>query len=156
DELQPRTAGRAGARRGPETTIGRLVVLTPAREAHLEPRHRRLLPVVGERPHDREPWSALRARDEGIPVAAVLRIHELAQTIGAGSQIDDGRRSILDEGDDARSGLLAWLRLRPATEPRDPSRAGQVGGRNHASGRWVAPHARQGGAIRRWRWHARA
>ena len=49
--------------------------------------------VVGDGPHDREAWPALRAVQERVAVAAVGRVEELAQAVVAGGDVgrDRGR-----------------------------------------------------------------
>ncbi len=67
-----------------EAPVARVPVLAGAPLAHREPRHRGVGPVVGQPGDDGEARSAVRAGDERVPVAAVRRVGQLAQTGVAG------------------------------------------------------------------------
>ena len=67
-----------------EPAVGGVVVLGRARRAHGERGHGGERPVVGHVPDDGEPRAAVGAVDERVAVAAVVRVGELAQAVGAG------------------------------------------------------------------------
>ena len=68
-----RPADRAGVGLGVEAPVQRILVLGLAGVAHLEARHRRQRPVVGDPLDDREARPAVRAVQKRIAVAAVAR-----------------------------------------------------------------------------------
>ena len=90
---EPGPADRAGDRLGVEAPVGRVLVLPAAVAAQRETCHRRVRPVVGDAPDDREARPALRAVDERVAVAAVRRVEELVQAVVAGRDVgrDEGR-----------------------------------------------------------------
>src|SRR4051794_22631874 len=81
---QPRAARRTRVRLRVEAPVRRIAILRHARAAHREPRHGGALAIVGRALDDGEARTAARAVEEGITVAAVGRIEQLAQTIVAG------------------------------------------------------------------------
>src|SRR2546426_1412146 len=74
-----RTTRRARDRVRMESPIARILVLAPARLAHLEQRHRRPLAIVGSAGDDRQPRAARGAVDERIAVP-VRGIEQLGET----------------------------------------------------------------------------
>ena len=89
---QPRSTAGTRVRLRVIPPIRRILVLRPARAAHLEPRHRRQRPVVGDAAHDREPRAAVGAVDERVAVAPVGRVEQLAQAVVACRRVgSDGR-----------------------------------------------------------------
>jgi len=66
-------------------------VLGLARRAHRERGHRRQRPVIRDATHDREARPAVRAVDERIAEAAVGRVEQLAQAVGAGRGVGRDR-----------------------------------------------------------------
>ena len=84
-EPQRRTAVRAAHRLRVEPPVGRVVVLRARTSAHIgKPAIVVVDPVVGHAGDDREPRPAVRAVDERVAVAAVGRVAQLAQAVGAG------------------------------------------------------------------------
>ena len=86
------SAARSGRSRG-STPAGRGSGGRPGRRysaragrAHREARHRRGRAVVGQPGDDREPRTAVRARDERVAEPAVGRVEQLAQAVGAQSR----------------------------------------------------------------------
>ena len=87
-------SGATSQTRGPQTghalgcawkrRFGGIVVLRLAGGAHFEARHRGLRAVVGNAARDGEARAAVGAVEEGIAVAAVARIEQLAQAVRAG------------------------------------------------------------------------
>ena len=94
-EPQPGPAGRARVGLRVEAPVHRIFVLASAVRAELEARHRGADAVVGYVGRDREARAAARAVGEGIAVAAVARIEDLAQARVAGAEVGgiDTRRS---------------------------------------------------------------
>ena len=86
-DAQLRPAGRAGVGLGVEAAIGRILVLRPARGAHLEAGHRGERPVVRHAAHDREAWSAVGAVDERVAIAPIGRVEQLGQAVVAGGAV---------------------------------------------------------------------
>ncbi len=80
-ELRP--AGGTGRRLSVKAAIERILVLGSAGRAERKARHRRVLPVVGEIADDREARTAVRAVREGIAEAAVRRVEDLREAVGA-------------------------------------------------------------------------
>jgi hypothetical protein len=70
-----------------KAAIQRIVVFAPALRAHRERRHRRFVAVVRNVADDRVARAAVRAVREGIAEAAVVRIEDLGEAIGAGREI---------------------------------------------------------------------
>jgi ELWxxDGT repeat protein len=100
---QPRTAVRTGDRLGVEAAVDRVLVLGAAGLAHLEARHRRVGAVVRRPKRDRQAGAAVGAVDEGVAVATVGRVPELAQALFAGGDIRGYQRA----------GRVAGARLDP-------------------------------------------
>ena len=80
---EARPAGGTRDRLRMEAPIGGVLVLAAAVGAHRESGHRRVRPVVRDGPDDREAGPALRAVDERVAEAAVVRIEELPKTVVA-------------------------------------------------------------------------
>ena len=80
-EAQLRPTVGAAHRLGVEPAVRRVVVLPRACAAHVEVRHRRAGAVIGQAGRDGEPRSAVGARDEGVPVAAVGRVVQVGQAV---------------------------------------------------------------------------
>jgi hypothetical protein len=94
-KLQMWPADWAGVRLGVETAVRGVIVLAPTGFTHREPSHRGVWPVVGKRPDDREPGTAIGTIREGIEVAAVGRVKNLAKTVGTGGDIrEDESRAL--------------------------------------------------------------
>ncbi len=89
----------AGDRLRVEAPVGGVGVLPGAGGAHREPGHRRRRPVVGEALDDGESGSATCARDEGVAVAPVRGVGQLAQAVGARGHVRGG------EGASRRAGV---------------------------------------------------
>src|SRR5581483_1317224 len=87
--LQPElgTARRTRVGLGMEPPARRDVVLLGAPRAHGKGAHRGRGPVIGERLDDGEARPAARAVDEGIAVASVGRIEQLAQAVRTGGRV---------------------------------------------------------------------
>ena len=112
---EPRPAGGTCDRLRVEAPVGRVLVLAAAVGAHREAGHRRVRPVVGNRPHDREAGPALRAVDERVAVAAVGRVEELAQAVVARGHVRRNDRRA------ARSRRLAAIAKRSSPRGRSDS-----------------------------------
>ena len=82
-DLQAWPADRAGVRLRVETPVERVVIFRLAGRAHLERRHRRVGPVVGDVLNDGEARPAVRAVSEGVAIAPVGRIENLRQAVVA-------------------------------------------------------------------------
>ena len=118
-EPDPRPAVRAGDRLRVEPPVERVLVLAPAGGAHREAGHRRGRPVVGHVAGDREAGSAVGAVREGVEVASVRGILDLAQALRARGEVGrdrDAARPLPLARDDreagerlGRDGLLAHL-----------------------------------------------
>jgi hypothetical protein len=87
DERERRPAGGAGVRLGVEAPGRRIGVFTQAEGALRERRHAGLGTVVGELAGQREARAALGAVDEGVAMAPVGRIEQLAQARVAGRAV---------------------------------------------------------------------
>ena len=101
-----RAACGAGVWLGVKAAVVRVVVLGPARRAHLEARHRRSRTVVGDRAHDREPWAAVGAVDERVAVATIRGVEKLGEALLAGRHIRRDqrfRRATAGRGDDSEA-----------------------------------------------------
>jgi hypothetical protein len=70
-----------------EAAVERIRVLAGAGGAHPEGRHGGGGPVVGDAERDGEARAAGGAVRERVPVAAVARVGELAQAVGAGGEV---------------------------------------------------------------------
>ena len=81
EDSERRSAVVTGDGLGVVTAVCGVGILTAAARAHGEGGHRRHRPVVGQVGHDGEPRSAVRAGDEGMPVAPVGGVPHLAQTV---------------------------------------------------------------------------
>ena len=84
---QVRTAFKAGVGLGVEAAVGRVDVFGRAGAAHGKVGHACCGPVVGQAADNREARAAVGAVDEGVAVAAVGRVEELADAIVAGGQV---------------------------------------------------------------------
>ena len=62
-------------------------VVGGARPTHRERLHRGVVAVVWQRRGDREPWPAVGAVDERVPIPPIGRVEELGQAVGAGCGI---------------------------------------------------------------------
>lgn len=91
-ETELRPARRAGDRLGVETAVRRIVVLPRTQGAEGEHPHGGGGPVVGETGRDGEARPAVGAGDEGVAVAAVTGVGELAQAVRAGRGVGRDRR----------------------------------------------------------------
>ena len=100
EKLQARAAGGTGVRLGVETPVGGIVVFRLAVRAHREAAHRGIRAVVGQRFDDAETRAAIRAVGERVAVAAIPRIENFAQAIGAGRDVRENERG-------ARAAFLA-------------------------------------------------
>jgi len=86
-EPKPWPAGGAGNGLGVKPTVGGVCVFRRTVRAHRKGGHRGLRPVIGQTTQDRKPGAAPRAIGEGIAKAALGRIKDLGQTLGAGRRI---------------------------------------------------------------------
>ncbi len=91
-------AHRARVRLRMEPPVARILVLSPAGVAHLEAGHGGERPVVRHAPHDREPRTAVRAVRERIAIAAIRRVQQLSQALGAGRRVGRDQRQRLATG----------------------------------------------------------
>ena len=66
-----------------EAPVGGIAIFCGAARAEVEGRHRRIAAIVGKRPDQRIARTALRAIDEGIAEAAILRIGEFGRAVRA-------------------------------------------------------------------------
>ena len=90
---ETRPARRARRRLRVEASIVGVVVLALAGGAHRERGHRRLRPVVGEAPRDREARPAMRAVEKGVTVPAVPGVEALGEARQARGRVRaDARR----------------------------------------------------------------
>ena len=85
--LQPWSARRARVRLRVEAAVARVGVLAPARRAHLELAHGGARPVVGNVQNDGVARPAVSAIGEGIKIAPVGRVEQLAEAVAAGCQV---------------------------------------------------------------------
>jgi hypothetical protein len=109
---RPALRARVGLR--VEPPVRGVVVLGPAARAHLEARHRRQRPVVGNAAHDREARAAVGAVDERVAVAAVGRVEQLAQAVVARRGVgrhERGRLPAVRAGEDAEAALAGHREL---------------------------------------------
>ena len=116
-----RPALRTGVRLRVEAAVEWILVLGSATRAHLESRHRRQRPVVGDAADDRQPRAAVGAVDERIAVAAVGRVEELRETVVAGRHVRSDLGLPLAGvvgGEDPKPALAVGDRVRPS-EPLD-------------------------------------
>src|SRR5450631_4370237 len=90
-----RTTVRAGIGLSVKAAIKRVVVLGLAARAHREHRHRCARAVVGDAAHNSEARSAICAIDEWVAIAAIRRIKQLAQAIGANRDVRRDQRTSL-------------------------------------------------------------
>ena len=97
-EPHARAAVRAGVRLGVEAPVGRVLVLGAAGRAHGEARHGRVRPVVRDVAHDRESRAAVGAVRERVAEAAIGRVEQLGQAVGAGRAVGGHRRARLAPG----------------------------------------------------------
>ena len=79
--------GKAGIGLRVEAAVGGIGIFGGAGGTHGERAHRRVCAIVGKRIDDGEARPAVGAVDEGIVVAAVAGVEELAQAVGAGGDI---------------------------------------------------------------------
>ncbi len=128
----------AGAARGlgVKPPVRRVVVLVGARHAHRKPGHGGERPVVGNVADDREPRTAVGAVDERVAEAAVGRVGQLAEAVGAGSGVG---------GDERVPGPSDWTGH--DREPRCPS-GGRGGVRDPFDLRERRPVAQRGDELR--------
>ena len=77
-----------------ETAVGRIVIFGSALGAHRKLGHGSFGAVVGQVTHDGEARPAIGAIDEGVMVAAVLRIEQLFHAGIAGGQIGRHQRGL--------------------------------------------------------------
>jgi hypothetical protein len=94
-QIELRSAHGTGVGFGVEPPRVDGAILTLARGAHREGRHRRRGAVVRRRPHDREARPAVRAVRERIPEPAVGRIVDLRQTRRAGREVGRNRHALI-------------------------------------------------------------
>ena len=87
DQLQMRTAQRAGVGFGVESAVGGGFVFLAAVRAEREAGHRGGGPVVGNGADDREPGAAVGAVDEGVAEPAVGGVEELGQASVASGDV---------------------------------------------------------------------
>ena len=105
---QSRPTHSARDRLSVKTTVGDIRVLGRAFVAHLENRHRRIRPVVGDIPHYRVPRPAVGAVYERIAMPEVLFVGHFRQAILAGGDIGGHlrqRRSLRIACDDDESAI---------------------------------------------------
>ena len=81
-----------------EAAIHRIVVFCLARFVQGELFHRSMFAVVGQLINDGEAWTAIRAVDEGIVIAAILRIEEFGHASIAGGKIGRNERGLVRFG----------------------------------------------------------
>ena len=93
-----RAADRAGVGLRVKAAVARVVVFGLALRAHRERFHRGVRAVVGQGFDDAEARAAVRAVGERIAVTAVLRIENLAQTIGTGGDVRQHQRGFVTAG----------------------------------------------------------
>ena len=99
---------------GVEAAVEGVVVLGLAGGTHGEDGHGGLRPVVGDAASDGEARTAVGAVEEGITVAAVGGIEELAETVGTGGGIGrnaGGNLAFDFAGDDAESPIASWRQV---------------------------------------------
>ena len=100
----------AGVGLGVEATVERVFVFGPAGVAHDKGGHGGGGPVVGQGLDDAEAGAAVGAVDEGIAIAAVRGIKQLAQAVGAGGHVgrDQGKACFVAacQNDKARGGVV--------------------------------------------------
>ena len=84
-ELRP--AHRAGVGLGVEAAVQGIVVLAPAVIAQGEHAHGGVRPVVGDLFDDGEAGAAVGAVGKGVAEAAVVRVADLGQAVGAGGDV---------------------------------------------------------------------
>jgi hypothetical protein len=87
-------ADPAGVGLGMEAAVQRVVIFLPTQGAHRKNAHRGMHTVVGDFLHDRETGATIRAIDEGVPVAAVRRIQQLAQAVVSRSDLGRDQRAL--------------------------------------------------------------
>jgi hypothetical protein len=104
DHFERRPARRTGGRLRVKTPIERVLVFVPARSAHLERRHRRGRAVVGCIGGDGETGAAVGAVGEGVSIAAIRGIENVANAVVTGGQVGrdrhapfNGRLAVLDD-----------------------------------------------------------
>ena len=111
-QAYPRPADRARVGLGVEAPVGRVLVLAAARGTEGEASHGRALAVVGQPLDDREPGPAVGAVGEGVVVAAVRGVEQLAAAVVAGrdvggDQLVGVRVGLALEDDERVAGLRA-------------------------------------------------
>jgi len=108
---ESRAAPGASCRLGMESPIAGVDILSLTGYAHGESGHGRAFPIVGNTANDGEPWTAVRAVEEGITVATLVCTVELAEALRTGGHIWchedahvvsclawlDGKRGIMSE-----------------------------------------------------------
>jgi len=87
DQAQARPADRAGVRLGVKAAVQRVVVFRLAGRAHGEGAHGGHRPVVGHGFDDGVARPAVGAVGEGVAVAAVGRVQDFRQAVGAGGHV---------------------------------------------------------------------
>ncbi len=114
-EFELRPADRTRVRLRVKPAVERIVVFHLARGTHLKRLHRGVRPVVGQRFDDAEARTAIRAVRERIPIAAVRRIKNLAQTIGTRRDVRQHQRGLFAAGfarADFESVVAGWIEPR--------------------------------------------
>src|SRR5690242_7814847 len=102
DQAKPRSAIWTRDRLGVKAPIAGVVIFARAQRAHRKPGHRREPAVVRSVANSRETRSAIGAVGEGVAIAAVGWIEDLAQAVGAGRGVgrDQGfAQTVMAAGD---------------------------------------------------------
>jgi len=86
-QSQARPAHGTCIRLSMETPVEGVLILGLAIRAHNEAAHGGVGPVVGQRLDDGETWTAVGAVGERIAIAAVARVEDFGQAVGAGGDV---------------------------------------------------------------------
>ena len=116
DEEQVGAADRAAVRLGVVAAIFDVAVFPLAVRAHGKAPHGGQRTVIGQVPHDGKARAAVGAVDEGVAIAPVLRVQQLAPTVVAQAEVRRDERVALrlDQTRQDRKALVVLQRAAPA------------------------------------------